>query len=67
MISTKIELHNGEETFVFTRQQTIDLWLESNLHLNSPVCPNCRDILSKSDKGYYCGNQRCNFGKEKSE
>jgi hypothetical protein len=45
---------------LLTRKQVIDIWLkQSDEHLNSYGCPNCRDLLFKEGNYFRCKNMDC--------
>jgi hypothetical protein len=52
---------NGNLRIAVSRREIIDYWKkQSDEHLNSLCCPNCRDILNKiDDSNYECTNSLC--------
>ena len=46
---------------LLTRRQVIEIWnKQKDEFLDSYVCPNCRDILTKHEDGIYeCENPNC--------
>ena len=58
----KLKFKNGEERLVLTRKEIISAWQsQPDNFLNACCCPNCRDILLKTDDVYECVN--CGYGK----
>ena len=59
----KIRTINNNDLNVLTRRQVIEMWSHQvDRHLDSPVCPECRDILLEDSEGrFFCGNGNCNF------
>jgi len=59
----KITTIRGNEMDVLTRREVIEIWSRQNDELlDSPVCPNCHDLLvKKSDGAWFCENGNCLF------
>ena len=60
----KIRTTWGEiDVLTRTRREVIEMWgKQPDSLLDSPVCPNCRDILYKTDNDtWFCGNRSCTF------
>jgi hypothetical protein len=65
----KIKTINNNELDVLTRRQVMELWShQTTRSLDSPVCPNCRDILVEDSQGLlFCANSSCSFLKRIKE
>lgn len=61
----ELTLKNKTIKKVMTRREIINSWIvQPEPMLNSPCCPNCRDLLDKDiDEHYFYSN--CGFGEIK--
>lgn len=45
---------------LLTRKEIIEIWSkQSDTHLNTYTCPNCRDLLVQKGDSYVCINGDC--------
>ena len=65
----KIRTTRGDEIDVLTRREVIEMWEKQPASiLDSPVCPDCRDILFKKENDtWFCGNRNCIFSIKTSD